>query len=91
MTSDAANATSFDIEALRDHRARSQWTNWMKDLRTELYQLVYEQPLYPKNLYRDRLPYTHAEYRTHVTQRQIDQLHERGIWVKPWSQRTDGE
>src|SRR5207245_626966 len=46
----------IDIEALRDHRARSQWTNWMKDLRTELYQLVYEQPLYPKNLYRDRLP-----------------------------------
>jgi predicted amidohydrolase len=81
----------IDIEALRDHRARSQWTNWMKDLRTELYQLVYEQPLYPKNLYRDRLPYTHAEYRTQVTQRQIDQLHERGIWVKPWSQRTDGE
>ena len=32
----------IDIEALRDHRARAQWDNWMKDLRTELYQLLYE-------------------------------------------------
>src|SRR6266704_3236082 len=24
----------IDIEALRDHRARAQWDNWMKDLRT---------------------------------------------------------
>src|SRR5438093_5281840 len=30
----------IDIEALRDHRARAQWDNWMKDLRTELYQIV---------------------------------------------------
>ncbi len=40
----------IDIEALRDHRARAQWDNWMKDLRTELYQILYEQPIYPKNL-----------------------------------------
>jgi hypothetical protein len=32
-----------DIEALRDHRARAQWDNWMKDIRTELYQILYEQ------------------------------------------------
>ena len=32
----------IDIEALRDHRARAQWDNWLKDLRTELYQLLYE-------------------------------------------------
>src|SRR3954466_3469503 len=40
----------IDIEALRDHRARAQWDNWMKDIRTELYQILYEQPIYPKNL-----------------------------------------
>ena len=34
----------------------------MKDLRTEQYQIVYEEPIYPKNLYLDRAPYTHAEY-----------------------------
>ncbi|HEX5159845.1 MAG TPA: nitrilase-related carbon-nitrogen hydrolase [Ktedonobacterales bacterium] len=73
----------IDIEAQRDHRARAQWDNWLKDLRTELYQLLYEQPIYPKNLYLDRAPMTHAEYREQVTQKQVDLMHERGIWVKP--------
>ncbi|HET8840303.1 MAG TPA: nitrilase-related carbon-nitrogen hydrolase, partial [Ktedonobacteraceae bacterium] len=72
-----------DIEALRDHRARAQWDNWLKDLRTELYQLLYEQPIYPKNLYLDRVPMKHAEYREKVIQAQIDLLHARDIWVKP--------
>ena len=73
----------IDIEAMRDHRARAQWNNWIKDLRTELYQIVYDQPIYPKNLYLDRAPMKHAEYREKVNQRQIDLMHERDIWVKP--------
>jgi hypothetical protein len=43
-----------DIEALRDHRARAQGDNWLKDLRTELYQILCETPIYPKNLYLER-------------------------------------
>ena len=73
----------IDIEALRDHRARAQWDNWLKDLRTELYQMLYEQPIYPKNLYLDREPMKHAEYKEKVIQRQIELMHERGIWAKP--------
>jgi predicted amidohydrolase len=73
----------IDIEALRDHRARAQWDNWLKDLRTELYQILYEQPIYPKNLYLKRAPMTHAEYRTKVIKRQIRLLHDRGVWAKP--------
>lgn len=73
----------IDIEALRDHRARAQWDNWLKDLRTELYQIVYEQPIYPKNLYLERTPMKHAEYREKVIMRQIALMHARGIWVKP--------
>ena len=73
----------IDIEALRDHRARAQWDNWLKDLRTELYQILYEQPIYPKNLYLDREPMKHAEYREQVIKRQIRLMHERGIWVEP--------
>ena len=72
----------IDIEALRDHRARAQWDNWMKDLRTELYQLLYEKPIYPKNLYLKRAPMTHAEYRN-VIRRQIRLMHDRDIWAKP--------
>src|SRR5438445_151548 len=60
----------IDIEALRDHRARAQADNRLKDLRTELYQLVYEKPIYPKNLYLKRAPMKHAEYREKVSARQ---------------------
>ena len=73
----------IDIEALRHHRASAQWDNWLKDLRTELYRLVYEQPIYPKNLYLDRPPMDHAEYREQVIRRQVELMHERGIWVRP--------
>ncbi len=55
----------------------------MKDLRTELYQLLYEQPIYPKNLYLKREPMKHAEYRQKVIKRQIALMHARDIWVKP--------
>ena len=71
-----------DVEAMRDHRARAQWDNWMKDLRTELYQLLYEEPIYPKNLYLDREPMKHAEYARKVIKPQIRLMHNRDIWVK---------
>jgi predicted amidohydrolase len=73
----------IDIEALRDHRARAQWDNWLKDLRTELYQILYEKPIYPKNLYLERAPMNHAEYRKEVILKQIAQMHASGVWAKP--------
>ena len=75
----------INIEALRHHRATSPWTNWMKDLRTEMYQMLYREPIYPKNLYLKREPMKHEEYKTKVTQKQIKLMQERGIWKKPHS------
>ena len=46
----------INIEALRHHRATSPWTNWMKDLRTEMYQMIYEDADVPENLYKERAP-----------------------------------
>ncbi|HVN27816.1 MAG TPA: nitrilase-related carbon-nitrogen hydrolase [Candidatus Binataceae bacterium] len=71
-----------DIEALRHHRQRAGWDNWMKDLRTELYKLLYENPIYPKNLYLERAPMKHGEYRKNVLEKQIALMHQRGIWKK---------
>ena len=71
-----------DIAALRHHRASSQWTNWMKDLKTELYRQVYAGEIYPRNLYLERAPMKHAEFREAVIERQIALLQERGIWKK---------
>src|SRR5262249_29488868 len=52
-------AGTIDIDALRYHRARALWSNPMKALRTEIYQPIYEQPIYPKTLSLDRPPYKH--------------------------------
>jgi beta-ureidopropionase len=72
-----------DIEALRHHRASSQVTNWLKDVRAELGALLYEQPIYPKNRYIDQIPEKHEEYRRKVIERQIALLQERDVWVAP--------
>jgi len=60
-----------------------EWDNWLKDLTTEQYQLIYEQPIYPKNLYLDRAPYAHDEYREEVTRKQVELLQERDVWARP--------
>ena len=73
-----------NIEALRHHRSNSKWTNWMKDLRTEMIQIIYEQPIYPKNLYADRAPMNHAEYEKEVTKKQIELMQKRDIWKAPF-------
>jgi predicted amidohydrolase len=72
----------IDIEALRHHRTGAQWDNWLKDVRAELYQLLYKDPIYPKNLYLDRAPMKHEEYRREVIDKQIARMIERGIWKK---------
>jgi hypothetical protein len=48
-----------------------------------LAQLIYEQPIYPKNLYAEKLPGRHAEYKREVIDRQVRLMQERGIWKPP--------
>jgi len=72
----------IDIEALRDHRARAQWDNWLKDVRTELYQLLYEQPSTEEPLLK-RAPMKHREYRDKVIKRQIKLMHDRASGRSP--------
>ncbi len=70
----------IDIEALRYFRTHSDWMSWMKDMRNELFQLIYEKPIYPKNLWIDRPPMKHKEYREQVVQPQIETLVKAGIY-----------
>jgi len=72
----------IDVEAMRYHRDHAQWNNWLKDLRTELYQVLYREAIYPKNLYLTREPMKHEEYRREVIDKQIELMHQRGIWKK---------
>lgn len=73
----------INIEQLRHHRANAQVSNWLKDVRSELAQIIYEKPIYPKNLYLDREPMKHAEYKKEIIDRQIALMHKRGAWKKP--------
>jgi beta-ureidopropionase len=84
----AVNGSGFvagvlNIEALRHHRQHARASNWLKDVRAELAQIIYEQPIYPKNLYLQRRPGKHEEYRREVTERQVALMQERGIWKPP--------
>lgn len=72
----------INIEAMREYRARSLWGNWLKDLRTEQYRLIYDQPLYEKNRCLKEPPLKHAE-NDEVVRAAIRRMHDSGIWAMP--------
>ena len=73
----------INIEALRHHRANAQVSNWLKDVRTEMAQIIYEHPIYPKNRYIDHIPGHHAEYKKEVIDLQVALMQKRDIWKAP--------
>jgi len=84
---EAGGAASYaagiiDIEALRQYRARSRWGNWLKDLRTEQFRLIYDQPLYDKNRCLLEPPLKHAE-NDEVVDESVERMFQRGIWKRP--------
>jgi hypothetical protein len=72
----------INIEALREYRQRSMWGNWLKDLRTEQYRIIYDQPLYEKNRCLDTPPLRHAE-NDKVVRAATQRMFDRGIYRKP--------
>jgi predicted amidohydrolase len=73
----------IDIEALRQFRAMNLNSNWMKDLRTELFKEMYEQPIHPKNLWMEQDPLHHNEV-DKIYRQNIEKLYERGSWTRPY-------
>lgn len=74
----------IDIEALRQFRAMNLNSNWLKDLRTELFQEMYQQSIHPKNLWMNQEPQHHLEV-DKVYRENIEKLYERGTWTRPHS------
>lgn len=72
----------IDIEALRQFRAMNLNSNWMKDLRTELFRDMYAQSIHPPNLWLNDDPKQHAEV-DEVYRANIRRLQERGSWTPP--------
>jgi beta-ureidopropionase len=74
----------IDIEALRNFRAMNLNSNWMKDLRTELFKDMYDEPIHPKNLWLKDEPKSHAEV-DEVYRDNIRRLQKRGSWTPPFT------
>ncbi len=51
----------IDIAALRDFRARSGIGSWLKELKSEIYGVIYERPIYERNFYLDSPEKRHAD------------------------------
>ena len=56
--------------------------SWLKDLRTEQYKIIYEEPIFPKNLWLDPPPgYGKTAGRMDVLRKSIETLQKRGTYV----------
>jgi beta-ureidopropionase len=77
-----AVAATIDIEALRQFRVRNLNSNWMKDLRTEIFRKMYEQPIHPKNLWMKKDPERHEKVDQYYRDN-IRRLIERGTYTPP--------
>lgn len=75
-------AAIIDIEALRQFRVMNLNSNWLKDLRTELFRKMYDKPIHPKNLWLKQDPWRHAEV-DEVYRDNIRRLIERGAYTPP--------
>ena len=57
-------------------------SNWLKDLRTELFKRMYEKPIHPKNLWLENDPLQHQAV-DEIYRQNIETLVERGTWTRP--------
>jgi hypothetical protein len=75
-------AAIIDVEALRNFRVMNLNSNWTKDLRTEIFRHMYDQPIHPKNLWLEQEPLTHEPV-DDVYRANIARLVERGTYTAP--------
>ena len=76
-------AATIDIEQLRQFRTMNLNSNWTKDLRTELFKHMYDEPIHPKNLWLNDEPKTHTEV-DEVYRQNIQRLIDRGTYTEPY-------
>jgi predicted amidohydrolase len=72
----------IDIEALRNFRTMNLNSNWLKDLRTEIFRRMYEPSIHPPNLWLRDAPGRHADV-DEVYRANIGRLLERGTFTPP--------
>jgi len=71
-----------DIEALRNFRTMNLNSNWLKDMRTELFRKMYEKPIHPKNLWIRKEPGGNEEI-DEIYRSNIKKLVDQGAYTPP--------
>jgi len=77
-----AVAATIDIEALRQFRVRNLNSNWIKDLRTEIFRKMYDKPIHTKNMWMKKDPENHERVDQYYRDN-IQRLIERGTFTAP--------
>jgi len=77
-TSDTFVAAPINVEQLRYHRAHAKFLNWLPYLKTEIYKIIYESPIWPKNL-----PPMKHDKADELFYKIVKELQERGIYMPP--------
>jgi len=72
----------INLEALREFRAKALFGNFLKDLRTEVYKVIYKNPIYPKNLWLKDFPKKNPE-RDMILRQTIAKLLATGVYTPP--------
>ncbi|WP_167487585.1 nitrilase-related carbon-nitrogen hydrolase [Nocardia terpenica] len=75
-------AAPVDVEALRQYRMMNLNSNWLKDVRTELFRRMYDRPIHPANLWLDREPERHAAV-DEIYRANIERLLRQGSYTAP--------
>lgn len=82
-TGDAFVAAPINIEALRYHRTKSKHINWMPFLKNEVYRLIYDKVIMPKNLAMDvsKMPRV-MEQRNQIIDDTVAALKNQGVFER---------
>lgn len=76
-------AAVIDIEALREHRTRINHNMWV-DVRTEAFRQIYEDPIYPPNLFPSGNPPRNLAHKMTGAYTSMDLMYERGQFIMPF-------
>lgn len=76
-------AATLDIETLREHRSITAHNTWV-DVRAEVFKEMYEQPIYPPNLFPDGKPPRNLAEKVAGAKVALKTLYERGQFTPPY-------
>lgn len=81
-------AAPIDIEALREHRSRIAHNTWV-DVRAEVFKDMYEEPIYPANLFPPGKPPRSLTEKIDGAKAALDSLYARGHFTPPHGYESD--